>query len=69
MHSYPGKNKAAPLKGGLLALLLFSGPGVAEEGPDRISADQLRSMENASSLEAVALYPEFLALPNDAIYP
>ena len=69
MHSYPGKNKAAPLKGGLLALLLLAGPGVAEEGPDRISADQLRSMANASSLEAVALYREFLALPNDAIYP
>ena len=69
MQSSPYKNRAAPLKGGLFVLILLSGIAFGEEQSKQLSADELRSMANANALEAVALYREFLALPNDANDP
>jgi hypothetical protein len=69
MFPYRRKNKAAPPMSGLFAIILLAGLAVAEERPERIPADELRSMANTHALDAVALYREFLALPNDAIYP
>ena len=69
MFPYQRKNKAAPLLGGLIVFIVLAGPAVAEERPAQIPADELRSMANTNALDAVALYREFLALPNDAIYP
>jgi acetylornithine deacetylase/succinyl-diaminopimelate desuccinylase-like protein len=56
---------AALLKGGFFALILLAGIAAGEEHSGQIAAGELRSMAN----EAVALYREFLALPNDANYP
>jgi hypothetical protein len=69
MFPHPRKNKAALLMGGLFALIALPGLAVAEDRPGQISADELRSLANTHALDAVALYREFLALPNDAIYP
>jgi acetylornithine deacetylase/succinyl-diaminopimelate desuccinylase-like protein len=59
----------AAVQGGLLCLLLGASFAVAEERPDKVSPGQLRTMASASSLEALAFYREFLALPNDANHP
>ena len=48
-----------------LALLATSTPLKAEPMP----ADAIRSMTEAHKREAIALYREFLSLPNDANYP
>jgi acetylornithine deacetylase/succinyl-diaminopimelate desuccinylase-like protein len=69
MSPYLSKNKVAHTKGGLFALILLAGLAVAAEHDEQIPADELHSMANANALEAVALYREFLAFPNDAIYP
>ena len=69
MQIHPQKTKAAPFWSGLLVVGLAMGLAVAEEHPGQITAAQLRSMASASAPEAIALYREFLALPNDAIYP
>ena len=69
MFPHPRKNKAALLMGGLFALIALAGLAVAEDRPGQISADELRSLANTHALDAVALYREFLALPNDANDP
>lgn len=69
MNSSPCKNRAAPFRGGLCALVLLAGIAAGDEHSGPIAAGELRSMANSNALEAVALYREFLALPNDANYP
>ena len=59
----------ATLLGGLFCLL-FGGPlTVAEDRPEKLSGEQLRAAAQASALEALSVYREFLALPNDANHP
>ncbi|NCF14839.1 MAG: M20/M25/M40 family metallo-hydrolase [Gammaproteobacteria bacterium] len=55
--------------GGLCCVLFWSAPATAEERRDKLSAEQLRTAATASALEALSLYREFLALPNDANHP
>jgi acetylornithine deacetylase/succinyl-diaminopimelate desuccinylase-like protein len=62
------KMKAA-LQCGLLCLLLANSLAVAEEVPNTIPADQLRSMASSHAQEAISFFREFLALPNDANHP
>ena len=69
MFSYARKNKAAAPTGGLLVLIVLAGLVVADEQPEQIPADELRTLVNTHALDAVALYREFLALPNDAVHP
>ena len=58
------------LRGGFFcALLLSANLALPEERPDRISPGELRDMVNGHALDAISLYREFLALPNDANYP
>ena len=69
MYSSPRNNRAAPFRGGLVALMLLAGIAAADEQSAQIAAGELRSMANSNALDAIALYREFLALPNDANYP
>ncbi|MDJ0711302.1 MAG: M20/M25/M40 family metallo-hydrolase [Woeseiaceae bacterium] len=57
------------VRGGLLVLLVVAFGVAAGERPDRISPGELESLARSSALEAIELYREFLALPNDANYP
>ena len=61
------------LKGVLQIAALASGllcaVAAAEESAERIPAGDLRSMVDGHALEAIALYREFLAIPNDANHP
>lgn len=59
----------AALQCGLLSLMLGSLLAVAEERPEKLSADQLRATASSHSLQAISFYREFLALPNDANHP
>lgn len=54
---------------GLFIWFLVVPCAIAEERPDKLSAGQLRSMASSHSLEAIAFYRKFLALPNDANHP
>lgn len=54
---------------GVFAFLFWGALTVAEEGPEKLSAEQLRLAASSNSQEAIALYREFLALPNDANHP
>lgn len=65
IHSW--KNQAALLSG--LFCLLFAGAAATEERSGRIPAAELRSMAESQAQPAIALFREFLALPNDANYP
>jgi len=66
LHS---QKKKAALKSGLFCLLLGTSLAVAEECPDKVSPGQLRTMAGDYSPEAISLFREFLALPNDANHP
>jgi acetylornithine deacetylase/succinyl-diaminopimelate desuccinylase-like protein len=65
---YSLKKKAA-LKSGLFCLLLGASLAVAEERPDKVSPGQLRTMASSHSIQAISLFREFLAFPNDANHP
>jgi acetylornithine deacetylase/succinyl-diaminopimelate desuccinylase-like protein len=69
MQSPICKYRAAPFKGGLFALILLAGIAVGAERSGQIAAGELRLMANSNALDAIALYREFLALPNDANDP
>lgn len=58
----------AALRGGLFCALLLGAFATAEERPAEIDAGQIRQMVSSHALDAIALYREFLALPNDAVY-
>ncbi len=57
------------VRGGLFVLLLVVSGALADEHVDRIAPAELESMAQGSALDAISLYREFLALPNDANYP
>jgi len=59
----------AALCGGFLSVLLVAPAGLAEERSDHLGASQIRQMVNEHAPHALALYREFLGLPNDAGYP
>ncbi len=69
MKALRNKRLKAALQSGLFCLLLGSSLTVADERPDKQSAEQLLTMASASAREAIAFYREFLALPNDANHP
>lgn len=50
-------------------MLLAASFVVAEEQPEQVSAEEIRTMANSHALEAIGFYREFLALPNDANHP
>jgi len=56
------------LRGGLFCILMLAGLAAGEERPDRLGAGQIRDMVRSNGLDAIALYRDFLSLPNDAIY-
>lgn len=53
---------------GQSALTIAVQGAVADERPDRMDAGQIRDMVSRHSRQAIALYRDFLALPNDANY-
>ena len=53
----------------LIALGLLAAAAPADDAPGLIPKEQLRAMVDARALEAITLYREFLAIPNDAGYP
>ena len=57
------------VRGGLFVWLAVALGAAAGEGNDRIAPAELNSLAQKSALETIALYREFLALPNDANYP
>lgn len=50
------------------SLLACAGPAVAKDGA-ALTGDEIRAMAAAEQDSALALYREFLSLPNDAVYP
>ena len=68
MIDHSVKTKAA-LRGGLFALLLVGSTASAQELPERLSADRLQEMAESHATDAIGLFAEFLALPNDANHP
>ena len=59
----------AVLQIGLAGFLLGSSLTVADERPEKLSAEQLRMAASSNSQQAIAFYREFLSLPNDANRP
>jgi acetylornithine deacetylase/succinyl-diaminopimelate desuccinylase-like protein len=57
------------LRAAVPGICLLATIAAAEHAPQRISAEGLRSLVDAHALEAIALYREFLAIPNDANDP
>ena len=57
------------LRTATLGLGLLATIAAAEQAPQRISPEGLRSLVDGHALEAIALYREFLGIPNDANDP
>ena len=58
--------RKAALRSGLFCVLLAS---TLVHAGERIAAEQLRDMVSSHAHEAISLYRDFLALPNDAVFP
>jgi len=63
------EKRGRSIQGGLFALLAVVTLAGAEERPEALSAEQLRTLAKANAHGAISLYREFLAVPNDANFP
>ncbi len=61
-------NKGRLRRSGLFALLAIASASFVRAEPQLLSAEQLRAMASQETPAAIALFREFLALPNDALH-